>query len=296
MASVTGGGLTIKQGAVKTAESQKAVTIQGLVAQEDIKARFEELLGKKAPGFISSLLAVVNNNKLLAKANPRTVIAAGAMAASLDLPINQNLGFAYIIPYKDEAQFQMGYKGYIQLAMRTGQYQTINAAEVYEGEILKQNRFTGEYEFGEKTSDKIVGYIAYFKLVNGFEKYLYMSIEEMQAHAKKFSKNYKGGTDKWGLTDFHSMAIKTVLKRLISKYGILSIEMQGQPIVDAITNDGGKMTIKDDGTLEADFEGDTIDIDGMTIYQDEPHTIIATEDGGTVNTETGEYMDPLFNK
>lgn len=295
MASVTG-GLTIKQGTVKTAESQKAVTIQSLVSQENVKARFEELLGKKAPGFISSLLAVVNNNKLLAKANPNTIIAAGAMAASLDLPINQNLGFAYIIPYKDEAQFQMGYKGYIQLAMRTGQYQTINAAEVYEGEIIKQNRFTGEYEFGEKTSDKIVGYIAYFKLVNGFEKYLYMSIEEMQAHASKFSKNYKGGTDKWGLTDFHSMAIKTVLKRLISKYGILSIEMQGQQMVDAITNDGGKMTMKEDGTLEADFEGDTIDTDGMTIYQDEPHTVITTDDGGTVNTETGEYMEPMFSK
>ena len=295
MASVTG-GLTIKQGTVKTAESQKAVTIQSLVSQENVKARFEELLGKKAPGFISSLLAVVNNNKLLAKANPNTIIAAGAMAASLDLPINQNLGFAYIIPYKDEAQFQMGYKGYIQLAMRTGQYQTINAAEVYEGEIIKQNRFTGEYEFGEKTSDKIVGYIAYFKLVNGFEKYLYMSIEEMQAHASKFSKNYKGGTDKWGLTDFHSMAIKTVLKRLISKYGILSIEMQGQQMVDAITNDGGKMTMKEDGTLEADFEGDTIDTDGMTIYQEEPHTIITTEDGVTVNTETGEYMGSMFSK
>lgn len=295
MASVTG-GLSIKKGAVQTAESQKTVTIQSLVSQDNIKSRFEELLGKKAPGFISSLLAVVNNNKLLAKADPNTIVAAGAMAASLDLPINQNLGFAYIIPYGNEAQFQMGYKGYIQLAMRTGQYQTINAAEVYEGEIIKQNRFTGEYEFGEKTSDKIVGYIAYFKLVNGFEKYLYMSIEEMQAHAKKFSKNYKGGTDKWGITDFHSMAIKTVLKRLISKYGILSIEMQGQPMVDAITNDGGKMTMKDDGTLEADFEGDTIDTDGMTIYQEEQHTVITTEDGVTVNTETGEYMDPLFNK
>nr|DAU41774.1 MAG TPA: RecT protein [Caudoviricetes sp.] len=296
MASVSQ-GLSIKKGAVQTAESQKAVTIQSLVSQESVKARFEELLGKKAPGFISSLLAVVNNNKLLARANPNTIVAAGAMAASLDLPINQNLGFAYIIPYGNEAQFQMGYKGYIQLAMRTGQYQTINAAEVYEGEIVKQNRFTGEYEFGEKTSDKIVGYIAYFKLVNGFEKYLYMSIEEMQAHAKKYTNGrYKGGTEKWGLTDFHSMAIKTVLKRLISKYGILSIEMQGQPIVDAITNDGGKMTMKEDGTLEADFEGDTIDTDGMTIYQEEPHTVITTEDGVTVNTETGEYMDPLFNK
>ena len=295
MASVSQ-GLSIKKGAVQTAESQKAVTIQSLVSQESVKARFEELLGKKAPGFISSLLSVVNNNKLLAKANPKTVIAAGAMAASLDLPINQNLGFAYIIPYGNEAQFQMGYKGYIQLAMRTGQYQTINAAEVYEGEIIKQNRFTGEYEFGEKTSDKIVGYIAYFKLVNGFEKYLYMSIEEMQAHARKFSKNYKGGNEKWGLTDFHSMAIKTVLKRLISKYGILSIEMQGQQMVDAITNDGGKMTIKDDGTLEAEFDGDTIDADGMVIHQDEPHTVITMDDGVTVNTETGEYMDPLFNK
>lgn len=295
MASVSQ-GLSIKKGAVQTAESQKAVTIQGLVSQDSVKARFEELLGKKAPGFISSLLAVVNNNKLLARANPNTIVAAGAMAASLDLPINQNLGFAYIIPYGNEAQFQMGYKGYIQLAMRTGQYQTINAAEVYEGEIVKQNRFTGEYEFGEKTSDKIVGYIAYFKLVNGFEKYLYMSIEEMQSHAKKFSKNYKGGTEKWGITDFHSMAIKTVLKRLISKYGILSIEMQGQPMVDAITNDGGKMTMKEDGTLEAEFDGDTIDADGMVIHQDEPHTVITTEDGGTVNTETGEYMDPLFNK
>ena len=295
MASVSQ-GLSIKKGAVQTAESQKAVTIQSLVSQESVKARFEELLGKKAPGFISSLLSVVNNNKLLAKANPKTVIAAGAMAASLDLPINQNLGFANIIPYGNEAQFQMGYKGYIQLAMRTGQYQTINAAEVYEGEIVKQNRFTGEYEFGEKTSDKIVGYIAYFKLVNGFEKYLYMSIEEMQAHAKKFSKNYKGGTDKWGITDFHSMAIKTVLKRLISKYGILSIEMQGQQMVDAITNDGGKITMHDDGTLEADFEGDTIDTDGMTIYQEEPHTVITTEDGGTVNTETGEYMESMFSK
>ena len=288
MASVTG-GLAIKKGAVQTAESQKAVTIQSLVSQESVKARFEELLGKKAPGFISSLLAVVNNNKLLSRANPNTIVAAGAMAASLDLPINQNLGFAYIIPYKDEAQFQMGYKGYIQLAMRTGQYQTINAAEVYEGEIAKQNRFTGEYEFGEKTSDKIVGYIAYFKLVNGFEKYLYMSIEEMQVHAKKFSKNYKGGTD------FHSMAIKTVLKRLISKYGILSIEMQGQPMVDAITNDGGKMTMKEDGTLEAEFDGDSIEADAVVVYDEEP-TVITTEDGGTVSTETGEYMESMFSK
>lgn len=283
MASVTQ-GLTIKKGAVQTAEAQKTVTIQSLVSQESVKARFEELLGKKAPGFISSLLAVVNNNKLLANANPNTVIAAGAMAAALDLPINQNLGFAYIIPYGKEAQFQLGYKGYIQLAMRTGQYQTINAAEVYEGEIVEQNRFTGEYKFGERQSDTIIGYMAYFKLVNGFEKYLYMSVEEMQTHAAKYSKNYKGGTERWGLTDFHSMAIKTVLKRLISKFGILSIEMQSTQMANALANDGGVLHQEEDGSIAATFEGDTIETDGI---------IVDTETGEVLHTEMESLVDTV---
>lgn len=263
----TTNGIQLRESSIQA--GNKPETLQSLVSSASVKKRFEELLGKKAPGFITSLLAVVNNNKLLAKADPNTILAAGAMAAALDLPINQNLGYAYIIPYGHEAQFQMGYKGYIQLAMRTGQYKTINACEVYEGEIISHNRFTGEYEFGERTGDKIVGYIAYFKLVNGFEKYIYMSMEEMQAHARKFSKNYKGGTEKWGIADFHSMAIKTVLKRLISKYGILSIEMQ-PGMSQALSNDGG--VIKDkDGVLDADF--DVLDIDGVQ-----------------VDTETGEVI------
>lgn len=254
----TTNGIALKKSNLKPASENE--TLQGLLGTDQVKNRFEELLGKKAPGFVSSLLAVVNNNKLLAKAEPKTVISAGAMAAALDLPINQNLGFAYIVPYGNQAQFQMGYKGYIQLAMRTGQYKNINADVVYEGEIKNVNRFTGEFEFGERTSDTVVGYMAYFKLTNGFEKYLYMSLEDMQAHAKRYSHNYKGSTDKWGLTDFHTMAIKTVLKRLLSKYGILSIEMMNGPqLSTALQNDGG--VIKDEGDhFDADFDGETVDV------------------------------------
>lgn len=134
-----------------------------------------------------------------------------AEAATLDLPINPNLGFAYVVPYGNQAQFQMGWRGFVQLAMRSGQYKTINVNEIYE-EIKKSNRFTGEYEFGERSSDKIVGYMAYFSLINGFEKFLYMSKEDFRKNTEgSFLQTYKRGTGIWS-TDFDSMAKKTVLK------------------------------------------------------------------------------------
>lgn len=249
-------GLTIQKNSVP---QEKKDSLRGMLDRPDIKAKFEELLGKKSVGFVSSLISVCNNNKLLKAADPSTVIAAGAMAATLDLPINQNLGFAYIVPYKGEAQFQLGYKGYIQLAMRTGQYKTINACEVYEGEIVEMNRFTGEIVWGEKKSDVVVGYMAYFQLVNGFEKYLYMTKEEMFKHASTYSQAFKNAKDKsrWGVAPFDKMAIKTVLKLLLSKYGILSIEMQH--MATAMSSDGAIIRTQEDGSLEADFEGDTID-------------------------------------
>ncbi len=143
----------------------------------------------------------------------------------MDLPINPNLGFAAIVPYKNTAQFQLQYKGLVQLAMRSGQYKTINVSEVYEGEIKNVNRFTGDYEFGERTSDMVVGYMAYFKLVNGFEKYSYMTVDEIKEHAARYSKTYQRGDGVWK-DNFDAMAKKTVLKLLLSKFGILSIEMQ----------------------------------------------------------------------
>lgn len=161
--------------------------LKSMLSNDSVKARFKEILGAKAPGFISSILSVANSNTLLQRAEPQSVMNAAVIAATLDLPINPNLGFAYIIPYGNSAQFQLGYKGIIQLAMRSGQYKTINVNEVYEGEIKDVNRFTGNYEFGERSSDKVVGYMAYFKLTNGFEKYLYMTKEECESTGKILS-------------------------------------------------------------------------------------------------------------
>lgn len=277
MASVNGGNTALMNrmaGATAPVRTEeKEASLKALLNNVNVKKRFEELLGKKAPGFMSSLISVTNGNAQLQKAEPHTIIAAGAIAAALDLPVDPNLGFAYIVPYNtkkklpdgtetwvNQAQFQLGYKGYIQLAMRTGQYKTINACEVYEGEIKSVNRITGEYEFGEKTSDEIVGYVAYFKLLNGFEKYLYMTKNEIEKHAKTFSQTYKKGFGRWK-EDFHAMAIKTVIKRLLSKYGILSIEMQTSLQADqAIVNQD------EDGNSTYEYP-DTIDVDGEVVSE-----------------------------
>jgi len=222
----------------------KTETLPALLKKDDVRKRFEEVLKSKSNSFIASLLTLYNANEQLKQANPISILSASMIAATLDLPINSNLGFAYIIPYGSYAQFQMGYKGYIQLAMRTGQYKTINTTEVYEGEIKNFNRFTGDFEFSDKTSDKIIGYIAYFKLINGFEKYLYMTTEDIIKHAQKYSRSYNNPNAPWQ-TLFDDMAKKTVLKQLLSKWGILSTELQR-----AIEADQG--VIKNEEIIEYD--------------------------------------------
>jgi recombination protein RecT len=206
---------------------QPGTALKQLLDSKGIKARFEDMLGKKAAGFMSSILSATNNNKALTTADPMSVISAAAVAASLDLPINPSLGFAYIVPYKGQAQFQIGWKGLVQLAQRTGQYLTMNVAEVYEGQLVSGNPFTGVMEFKAeaKTSDKVVGYVAYFKLLNGFEKYAYMTTENVQAHGKRYSQSYGKDFSQW-TQNFPAMAKKTVLKGLLSKWGIMSIDLQ----------------------------------------------------------------------
>ena len=276
MATTT--GIELKKNTITAAKEAK--TLKGMLEMPAYKNKFNEMLGKKAAGFMSSIIAVANNNKLLAKANPATVIGAAAQAAMLDLPINQSLGFAYIVPYKSEAQFQLGYKGYIQLAQRSGQYVDIGAKTVYEGELEYENRLLDKFKFGNRTGDKVIGYLAYFRLTNGFEKMLFMTLDEMQAHAKKYSQNYKGGTDKWGLADFNVMAEKTVLKRLLSKFGPLSIE--SVQMSQALSNDGGVISMNKDGDFDVDFSGETIDAE-----YDEP---TAEQSGDTYNV-AGEIID-----
>lgn len=259
MANVHGGLINNNQ-----PQAAARTTVKGLMCQVDVKKRFEDILGKKAPGFISSVINVAKSPRL-ADAEPNSIMASAVVAATLDLPIDPNLGFAYIVPYNDKkqgkiAQFQMGYKGFIQLAMRSGQYKTINAAPVFENDLKKINRLTGEIEFNDnpEPSTKIVGYVGYFRLINGFEKALYMTREELEIHGKKYSQSYKSNKD-WVVkqslwtTDFDSMATKTVLKLLLSKYGPMSIEMQ--------------TAIKSD---QASFNKDVIngDIDGNINYPD----------------------------
>lgn len=270
---------------------KEAKTVKGMLETPAFKKKFEEMLGKKAAGFISSIIAVTNSSNYLMKADPATVIGAAAQAAMLDLPINQSLGFAYIVPYKGAAQFQLGYKGYIQLAQRSGQYADIGAKTVYEGELEYENRLLDKFRFGERTSDKVIGYVAYFRLTNGFEKMLYMTIDEAQAHAKKYSQNYKGGTDKWGLADFNVMAEKTVLKRLLSKYGPLSIE--SIQMSQALANDGGVISMNNDGDFDVNFSGETIDAETETEEStDKPaenhDTYIVG--GEVIDAETGEVI------
>ena len=283
-------GIELKKNNITAAKEAK--TVKGMLETPAFKKKFEEMLGKKAAGFISSIMAVTNSSNYLMKADPATVIGAAAQAAMLDLPINQSLGFAYIVPYKGAAQFQLGYKGYIQLAQRSGQYADIVAKTVYEGELEYENRLLDKFRFGERTSDKVIGYLAYFRLTNGFEKMLYMTIDEAQAHAKKYSQNYKGGTDKWGLADFDVMAEKTVLKRLLSKYGPLSIE--SIQMSQALANDGGVISMNNDGDFDVNFSGETIDAETETEEStDKPaenhDTYIVG--GEVIDAETGEVVN-----
>ena len=217
------------------------LSIAQYVRQDAVSKRLNELLGKRAPQFVTSLVSAVNANTLLAGCKPESVLTAALTAASLDLPINQNLGFAYLIPYKNKTgevcQFQMGYKGFIQLAQRSGYYKTINATDVREGEMTGFDRLSGELSFewldgAERSKAKVVGYVAYFQLLNGFEKSLFMTTEELEKHAQKYSKNYaKYKTGLWA-DNFDSMAKKTVLKLLISKFGPLNTQLE-----DAIQKD-----------------------------------------------------------
>ncbi|MCK8098682.1 recombinase RecT [Bacillus sp. 2CMS4F] len=208
---------------------QQGTTMKGLLSSPAVMNRFEEVLGKRASQFTASILSLYNSENTLQKAEPMSVISSAMVAATLDLPVDKNLGYAWIVPYKGRAQFQLGYKGYIQLALRTGQYKSINCIPVHEGELQKWNPLTEEIEidFEKRESESVIGYAAYFELLNGFRKTVYWTKAQVEKHKKKFSKSDFG----WG-KDWDAMALKTVLKSMLSKWGILSVEMQKAVIED----------------------------------------------------------------
>ena len=227
--------------------NQDEPTLQELLNREKVRQRFGELLNQSAPSFISSILAIFNANKKLQECSPNSILSAAGIAAALKLPINPSLGFAFLVPFKGQATFQIGAKGFIQLAMRSGQYRTLNSGAVREGQIADIDFETGEIIRGEKISDEIVGYIAYMELINGFKKSLYMTVDELLAHAEKYSQSYaydlKSGrkSSVWS-TNFDAMAKKTVLKRLLNNFGIISIDQQSADLATALQADQAVIT------------------------------------------------------
>ena len=221
--------------------------VKNLIGMVDVKTRFNEILGDNASSFMASIVNTVSGSKQLQKCDPNSIMSAAFIAAALDLPIDPNLGFAAIVPYGSSAQFQIQWKGFVQLAIRTGEYSGMNVESVYEDELVSYNPIVGDVKFvdvfpsdsqrsrGEE--EKIVGYYAWISLKNGFHKPLYMSVEEVDSHARKYSKSYQydlrdGKKSSMWSKDFNPMAKKTLIKLLLSKWGIMSTKMKTAVIED----------------------------------------------------------------
>ena len=280
-------GLIQNAQAMQKSPQQKQVSVTALVNdlldRDGMRKRFDELLGKRAPQFISSIVSMVNADMNLQQAfyeSPMTVIQSSLKAAMFDLPIDQSLGYAYIVPFKNykkdigakkmEATFILGWKGMHQLALRTGAYKTINVVDVREGELKSYNRLTEEVDidFVEDEDARealpVIGYVGYYRLINGAEKTVYMSVKAITAHEKKFRKSeYQG---KGWRDDWDAMARKTVYRILIGKWGVMSIDYQtrdaGKQLADVIAADA-----QEEETIDANFPvdettGEVIESDG----------------------------------
>lgn len=243
------------QGQQPAKQASTAVLVKQMISQENVRKKFAEVLGQKAPQFLASITTVVQGSAQLKKCDANSIMSAAFVAATYDLPIDPNLGFAAIVPYNESvynpqtrnwdkvprAQFQMMYKGFIQLAIRSGYYEKMNYAVVYKDELISHNPITGELEFvtdfsnctqrNEGKPENIAGYFAWFRLKTGFQQEFYLSVADVDNHAKKYSQAYRYDLEegkkssKWS-TDFDAMALKTVIKLLLSKWGILSVDMQ----------------------------------------------------------------------
>lgn len=290
--------------------SNGLVLFKSTIESEKVQKRIAQCVKENKGAFTSSLLDLYSGDSSLQKCETNALVAECLKAAALNLPINKALGFAYIVVYNNNKKvfnpqtnreewikvptptFIPGYKGYIQLAMRTGQYRTINADVVYEGELVNTNKLSGGIDLsGEKKSEKIIGYFAYFELINGFSKTLYMSLEDMATYALRYAPSLPKNTKKEELIkkandgtigkqvgwmgNFNDMAVKTCIRRLISKYGYMSIEMQNM-VSDEI---------KADNALSERQE----------IIETTPNKTInlTTEDAEVISVEpeTGEVLD-----
>lgn len=241
--------------------------LKSVLSAESVQEQFRNALKENANSFVASLIDLYASDKYLQECNPNQVVMEALKAATLKLPINKQLGFAYIVPYKKVPQFQLGYKGYIQLAMRTGQYKYLNAGIVYEGMEVKKDILTGKVEIsGEPKSDKAIGYFTYMELLNGFSKTLYMTKDEIINHAKKHSKSYGNKNSAWS-TNFDEMAMKTTTRLLLSKFGILSTDM-----IAALTSDTADTETEVAKEIEENANKEVIDVEYEVTDEKEQET------------------------
>lgn len=254
-----------------------------------VKAKFEEMLGKRAPQFMTSISSVVGNNALLQKADVNSIIMGAAIAASMDLPLHPSLGYAALVPFNSKegcfAQLQVMTKGYVEMFIRSGQCKSLICEVVRKGELVKKNKFTGEYVFDEskRESDEIIGVVAAFELVNGYRKVEYMTVQEVKDHAQKFSQAYRKNAAIWK-DNWEEMMKKTCLKRLLVRWAPKSIEMQKMAMFDQSIVKG---SIENIDNAEANYA------DNNNNHVEEAEATVVEESGEVVNAETGEVISEV---
>ncbi len=219
---------------------QKSRDLKQFFDRPAVQAKIRELVDKNSASFATSIMQIANSNPMLLDADPTSILNAACMAATLNLPINNSLGFAYIVPYRNksngkvEAQFQLGYKGFIQLAQRSGQFERLVSLPVYQNQLIAKDPISGfkfDWEQEPAENEQAIGYYAYFKLINGFTAELYMTRKQIDGHAKRYSQSFKKGYGVWA-DNYDAMALKTVIKLLLSRMAPLSIDMQKAVLSD----------------------------------------------------------------
>lgn len=252
-------------------KSKQRLGMTAYLTQDAVKNQINEVIGgKNGQRFISAVVSAVNNNPALQECTNQSILSAALLGEALKLSPSPQLGQYYMVPFNDKekgkvAQFQLGYKGYIQLAIRSGQYKKLNVLAIKEGELVRFDPLNEEIEVNliadeeKREAAKTIGYYAMFEYVNGFRKAIYWSRKRMEAHALKYSNGYraKKGYTFWE-KDFDGMAYKTMLRQLISKWGIMSIDMQ-------MALDSDMAVIHEDGTKEyVETEAIVIDAEPVT--------------------------------
>lgn len=291
--------MEVKNSLVKKEEKK---TFSAFLAQDAMKKKINEMVGgEKGQQFITSIISAVSTNPQLAECDNSSIVSAALLGQALNLSPSPQLGQYYMVPFNDSkrgckvAQFQIGYKGYIQLAIRSGQYKKLNVLAIKEGELKKYDPLNEELEVQlieneeEREKATTIGYYAMFEYLNGFRKTIYWSKEKMEAHALKYSMGYraKKGYTFWE-KDFDGMAYKTMLRQLISKWGIMSVDLTMQKALES-----DMAVINDNGTYDY--------VDNNSNIEDEPIPVETVESENTIdnnieNTTTEDDTDFFFDK